>query len=354
MRILHTADLHLANYGDERWETLEKLVELGKKEKVEIFVISGDLFNKGVNAEELRTKLREIFSRIPFQVLIIPGNHDMDSYSPGMFFGQNVNILQNLDQPFVYKDILIWGMPFASIEGEEVLSNLRSIKKCIPSEKRNILLYHGELLDAFFSPRDFGEEREKSYMPVKLSYFKDLPFDYVLAGHFHRNFDFWELEDGGFFVYPGSPVSITKREIGRRRVNIFEVGKAPEGYFLDTPYYEEVTVELDPFIHKNPLKLVEESIERVPSSAKLILTIKGYMNSEKTGMNEEEFAKRIERIIENKNVEEYHPEFKDINLILTDELFKRFMEKLEETGYGEEKKKRLRHIAISAMIKADI
>lgn len=54
MKILQTADIHLGKYGDDRWKTLQKLIEIGKKEKVEIFVISGDLFDKNVDAENLR------------------------------------------------------------------------------------------------------------------------------------------------------------------------------------------------------------------------------------------------------------------------------------------------------------
>jgi len=44
MKILHTADLHLKEYGDERWETLQKLIDIAKKEKIDLFVICGDLF----------------------------------------------------------------------------------------------------------------------------------------------------------------------------------------------------------------------------------------------------------------------------------------------------------------------
>ena len=31
MKILHTADIHLKKYKDERWQTLEKLIESGKE-----------------------------------------------------------------------------------------------------------------------------------------------------------------------------------------------------------------------------------------------------------------------------------------------------------------------------------
>jgi exonuclease SbcD len=76
----------------------------------------------------------------------------------------------------------------------------------LTADKKNILLCHGELLDAFFSRTCFGAEGEGRYMPFKLSYFDDLNIDYVLAGHFHSRFDVWQLKNGGYFVYPGSPI----------------------------------------------------------------------------------------------------------------------------------------------------
>jgi len=48
MKILHTADVHLREVGDKRWEALQKLIEAAKKEGAEILAISGDLFDKGI------------------------------------------------------------------------------------------------------------------------------------------------------------------------------------------------------------------------------------------------------------------------------------------------------------------
>ena len=350
MKILHTADIHLREYGDERWKTLQQLIEIGKKEKVELFVISGDLFDKGINAEILKPKIREIFSNNGFKIILIPGNHDSEAYKSGMYFGEDTIILTDLNEPFEYKDLIIWGLPFEDIEGEKILTKLHSLKNNMATNKRNIILYHGELLDAFFSRKDFGEEGEGRYMPVKLSYFKDLNVDYVLAGHLHSKFDIWPLEDGGYFVYPGSPVSITKREVGQRKVNIFEVGKPPKEYPLDTFHFEEVVIELDPFIEKHPVEIIEEHLEGVHSEASIILAIKGYINSEKIKISESELVKQIKEIIRGKSVAEERFEFKDIRAILEDDLFKSFIKKLEQTDYDEEKKKRLRELVIKAMM----
>ena len=350
MKILHTADIHLREYGGDRWKTLEELIEIGKKEKIEIFAISGDLFDKGIDAENLRHKIRGIFSDNDFKIVLIPGNHDSDSYKD-MYFGEDATVLTDLDKPFKYGDVRIWGIPFEPMGGKEILNKLYSLSDKLTADNKNIVLYHGELVDAFFSRKDFGDEGEERYMPVKLSYFKDLDIDYVLAGHFHSRFDVRKLEGGGYFVYPGSPISITKRETGQRKVNIFEVGNPPREYTLDTTHFEDVIVELDPFKDENPVDVVRKNVERVHPEAYIILTVMGYINSEESGISEPELAKQIKEITKERCVEE-HIEFRDIHTILEDDLFKSFKDKLESTGYEEEKKKQMYNIAIKAMREA--
>ncbi len=355
MKILHTADIHLREYEDNRWKALQKLIEIGKKKKIEIFIVSGDLFDKDVNAEALRPKIREVFSNNGFKIMLIPGNHDSDSYTSGKYFGGDVVVLTDLNKPFEYKDVVIWGLPFEPIEGEKILDKLRSLSNNLSRNKKNILLYHGELLDAFFSRKDFGDEGEERYMPVKLSYFKDLDLDYVLAGHFHSKFEVWNLKNGGYFVYPGSPISITKRETGQRKVNIFEVGEPPGEYSLDTPYFEEVVVEFNPFSSKNPIEVIKEELKRVPPEANIILTIKGYINCEEIKVSETKVIKQIEEIIKDRcNKEDFKPEFKDIHTILEDDLFKIFVKKLEKKGYDKARKKQLLDVAIKAMMEAGL
>ena len=354
MKILHTADIHLRKYKDERWETLRRLIKIGKKEKVEIFVISGDLFDKDINAEHLRGKIRETFSNNDFKIVLIPGNHDSDSYKSGMYFGEDTIILTDLKDCFEYKDVRICGLPFEPIKGEEILNRLHFLASKFTFDKRNILLYHGELLDAFFSRKDFGEEGEERYMPVKLSYFKDLNIDYILGGHFHSKFDARRLENGGYFVYPGSPISITKRETGQRKVNIFEVGSPPEEYLLDTPYFEEVNLKFDPFKDKNPLKTVEKYFENFKPQARIILAIKGYINGKEIKMSESKLVNRIKKITLNRCFEPPKFEFKDIQTILEDDLFRKFLNKLKQADYNEEKKRQICDVAVKAMIEAKL
>jgi len=350
MKVLHTADLHLKGYEDERWRTLRKLIQIGDEEGIDLFAISGDLFDGGVDAQDLRPHIREVFSGNRFKIVLIPGNHDGDSFQDA-YFGEDVIVLTDLRQCFEYGDVRIWGMPFERIGGPDILDKLRSLAERLSAGKSNVILYHGELLDAFFSRRDFGDEGDARYMPMRLSYFKDLNVDYVLAGHFHSRFDVRRLEGGGYFIYPGSPISITRTETGQRRINLFEIGRPPTEYPLDTPHFEEVLVELDPLRDKDPTEVVRKGLRSVHPQARIILRVTGYINSEEADISEIQLAKTLREITGGRAVEE-HLEFRDVRTILEDELFKSFVDKLESTDYEEERRRHMRNIAMRAMARA--
>lgn len=351
MKVLHTADIHLREYQDERWGALQELIKVGKNNNVDIFAISGDLFDKGVDAENLRPQIREVFSNTGFRVLIIPGNHDSESYKSGMYFGEDVLILDG--SPVEYGDVCIVGIPFETIYGEELIRKIKNVTEVFGLNAKNILLCHGELLDAYFSRSDFGAEGKERYMPFKLSYFDEVNVNYVLAGHFHSKFEVWQLKNGGYFIYPGSPISITKRELGQRKVNIFEIGKPPSGLALDTPHYEQVIIELDPFSNDDPVEIVKQNLKALHPKAIATLTVKGYINSEIIQISEADIIAHIKEIASDKCEDECY-EFKDISRILENDLFKSYSEKIRDAGYEEEKIKQLYDIAIRAMIRAEL
>lgn len=351
MKILHTADLHLRQYGDERWRALGELLEIGRKEKIEALAISGDLFDKDVNAESLRTQIRELFSNNGFKILIIPGNHDSASFGQDLYFGEDALVLG--EKPFELRNVRFVGLPFEPIEGERLVSAIRSLKEDLEGDKTNILLYHGELLDAFFSRADFGDEGEARYMPARLSYFKDLGLDYVLAGHFHSRFDVRNIDSASYFVYPGSPISITKREIGQRQANLFEVGKNPKPYRLDTPHFEQREIILDPLSIEKPLDKIKEEIEKAHPKASLMLRIGGCFDGSKLGLTETALKSAISELVRGKQIET-SDEFRDVQRIVEDDLFKSFMRKLEQSGCPTGQIKELRDITIRAFMEAGI
>jgi len=353
MKVLHTSDIHLKEYNDDRWNALTSLLETAKKESIDLFVISGDLFDKNVNAEFLRQHLRNHFSDNNFDIIIIPGNHDSNSFGnsdSGLYFGSDVSIIYDLSNPIEYNNVRVWGFPFEVMSKEEILSRLDKIKEDITSDKINLLLYHGELTDAFFSKSEFGDEGEERYMPCKLSYFKDLNFNYILAGHFHTRFDIRKPNESSYFIYPGSPIFLTRREQGLRKVNIFVTGEAPKEFVLGTPHYEEIIIEFDPFSEEDYLETLRGRLNEIHLNARVHLTVKGYIDSKSLGMNETTLMKEVNEIVGNRNVKRLFL-LEDIEEIFEDELFLKFTRMLIENGYNEEKKEQLRNLVIAAMRK---
>lgn len=351
MRIIHTADLHLKEENDERWEALLILLEEAKKREADILVIAGDLFDQKADAERLRPKIRNLFLDKKFKTFILPGNHDRDSYPDGFDFG--CEIFRKDFQSFKINDVVITGLIFQDKEREYTLSRLSQLKNELSSDKFNILVYHGELLDAFFSRNDFGEEGDKRYMPVKLSDFQDLPVNCILAGHFHSRYDVFHLNNGGYFVYPGSPVSVTRKEKGIRKVNWLVPGNPPEEISLQTSHYQEITVTLDPFVDKNPLAGIRDSLSGINPRAKVIFIVNGYIDSEKAGLTEKELTKAVGELLGELELAESSFEFRDISFILENDLFREFDKRLSFMEYSHEKKKLMRELTIKAMMELD-
>ena len=93
MRILHTADLHLRAAGDERWQALAAVLDRAESLDVNLVVISGDMFDKSVEAQRLKPALREVFAGRPIPVVILPGNHDEKGLRAGDFFHERAQFL---------------------------------------------------------------------------------------------------------------------------------------------------------------------------------------------------------------------------------------------------------------------
>ncbi|MDX1608374.1 MAG: DNA repair exonuclease, partial [Candidatus Spechtbacterales bacterium] len=90
MKFLHTSDIHLGakfeNLGeaarDQREQlrkTFSKVVDLAIEEKVDLFLIAGDLFDSNHPAQKSIDFVKDEFTRLTkenIRVCLIPGNHD--------------------------------------------------------------------------------------------------------------------------------------------------------------------------------------------------------------------------------------------------------------------------------------
>lgn len=348
MKIVHTADVHLRERGDERWQALEQVLTLCRSEGADLLTVGGDLFDQHTEAERLRPALRHLFSDIPFQVLLLPGNHDFAAYRGGRYFGSNTAVLEDAEKPFRLGGQCFWGFPSERGSTTEVLRRLRRLRDLCSPDERNILLFHGELLDAFHSPREYGREGTHRYMPVRLSFFSGIGLEYVLAGHFHSRFDVRTLPGEGYFVYPGSPCPHSRKEIGKRKVCLVETGEPPLERELHLPFFEERTVALDPVDQDPPEEAVRRALQNRDPLARILLTVEGFFDGERHHISEQDLAASLKELGEDIGAE-VNCAFRDVGLILQDELFQAFSGKLEKRRYPTETTQALYRTALSVM-----
>lgn len=352
MKILHTADIHLRTIGDSRWQALEYLVRLANDRSVSLFVISGDLFDRQVDVPQLKGPLREVFQRCGARIVVLPGNHDLGAIAAGDYYGEDVTIFSRSDRFLDIGDVRLFGLPFENIEGEKILEKLFWIRGQTRSDATNILLYHGELLEMVYSRDGFGEEDAAGYMPVRLSYFDGLGIDYVLAGHFHTKFEVRQYKHG-YFVYPGSPVSTTRKEAGVRKVNLFDTGGQPMPVALDTPHFEDVVVDLDPMSDEHPIETIRKRLRQLDQNARVLLTVSGFVDLVKLGKTEKEFGKDIGALM-TPQIEKIDQPWKDVGVVLQSDLFERCEAKLAARDFSEGRKNRVRRMIIEAMMKSHV
>ncbi|SHN62140.1 metallophosphoesterase family protein [Fervidobacterium gondwanense] len=342
MKIVHTSDLHLTD--DEkyqhRWDALKEIVEVFKKEQADILVIAGDLFDSVTDANKTYEKLRKILDEI--QVIILPGNHDNEFYNiEGKHLGSNVTVITSIDAYLDFDNVRVLGLPYE--EGlnttEKVYEKLRYASSLKKTDKLNILLFHGELLSTSYTTADDFYEKGR-YMPVELETLNSLGFSYILAGHFHTRYDVRNMENG-YFIYPGSPVSISQKEKGKRKINIVKLGETPKPVELNSFHYIEKEVRLS--IDDDPIERIDTTVQQTFQESQnskflLLLKVTGYFNGAKFSITEQMVNMHLNSLKRDYNIE-CQFDAKDIgNIIANDKLMRKIIEKINSKGLDEEKR----------------
>ena len=201
MKFIHTADIHLGAAFLEKnqlFESFERIIEDAKNEKVDVLMISGDLFNKQPLLKELR-EINALFSRIGnTKVFIIAGNHDFikkDSYYNSFNWNENVIFIKGNKISRIDVDKLnlsIYGMSYHNREiRENIYDNLTPDNE----ERINILMAHG------------GDE---THGPINFQSLNDSGFDYIALGHIHK----YSEPINNYAIYPGSIEPLDINETG--------------------------------------------------------------------------------------------------------------------------------------------
>jgi exonuclease SbcD len=342
IRLLHTSDLHLSRKNERTIEALQEVLNVAAQNKVDILTISGDLFDSEEDAEALRPVLRsKMFSGNDFEIIVIPGNHDVDAYRKNLDFGSNFRVLTKA--PFdVIKDkgVAIFGVPFVDKLPEDLPAQLSEAKD---TELANILLLHCTL-DISYGSADFGEEARKEYFPIDSCTLSGLGFDYILAGHFHADFIKKDLGGGHLFVYPGSPISLNWKHTGKRRVALLDTEK---GDIKDVPlnsfYYDTLEVQIKPGFETKKLDEIRKWAEAHSGDiCKLKVIVSGYGE-----MSESEFGSLLNENVGPAEIEDNR--YGNVEEILEHSIYKDFKHLLSSSDFSSEKKENIDYRVIEVL-----
>jgi DNA repair exonuclease SbcCD nuclease subunit len=340
MRILHTSDIHLAEHKPETIATLNEILKVATENSVDVLTISGDIFDSHEDAEALRPLLRKKFSSNTFEIIAIPGNHDVEAYSGNLDFGSNLKVaVKEPYEVFRRNNTTIIALPFTATLNEKILSQLQ---KEIEKDETTVLLIHCTL-DIGFSTGDFGEEEIYRYCPVSKTTLSRLGFDYVLAGHFHRSTTILQLEEKGRFVYPGSPVSHSMKEIGKRQAVLVDTKENEcKAIPLRSFYYDIYHITATPGMEEHVVRSVKEWVsERHNDGCSPKVIVDGFIEKDELS-----FRNAIEEAAKGADIDHL---YRNVKEVLEHLLFVRFKKKLVERNI--EQKKEIEDIVIDAMVR---
>lgn len=222
MKILHTSDLHIGKYigtydlKEDTEYVLNQVVDTAIRERVEVVLISGDVFDRPNPSEEAIKMyvsfLKELLDK-NIKVIAISGNHDSgirlsaykDILGKGYFVeGEFNSPMRKVSLNDEYGPVNFYMLPFftpfivkSNLKLEKRLENYdlamdEIIKReNIDTSQRNIILAHQFVAGFKFggSEEDFsysnGDEKNVAGVGI-ISLDKFQNFDYVALGHIHK------------------------------------------------------------------------------------------------------------------------------------------------------------------------
>lgn len=216
MKILHLSDLHIGKtileqsiIQDQEY-MLNQIVQIIKKEKIEVVLIAGDIYDRSIPSSEavnlLDNFLITLIKQLKLKVFIISGNHDSKerlNFGSKIFENDGLYIQTNYEGEIrkvkledKFGKLNIYMMPFIKpadikqyfeeeIDGYDDAFRKIMAKENINQEERNIIIAHQFVTSGNSEPEKCESEALilGGSENVDISNFDK--FDYVALGHIH-------------------------------------------------------------------------------------------------------------------------------------------------------------------------
>lgn len=217
MKIAHLADLHLGktlshlSFIDEQISILNKIVHILEKEKIDVLLIAGDIYDRPIPSAEATKLLSTFLGKLHkknIKVIMIAGNHDSADrleYASNLLNEMDLYIRGNYEgkiEPIIFEDeygsVNFFPIPYIRpsminryIEQEEEKVHsydeaftylMKQLK--INKKERNIVLSHQFVTGAQIDPNSSEELIVGGLDEISAKHFEI--FDYTALGHIHR------------------------------------------------------------------------------------------------------------------------------------------------------------------------
>ncbi|WP_339196119.1 exonuclease SbcCD subunit D [Solibacillus sp. FSL R5-0449] len=245
MKIFHTADWHLGkivqgvSMTKDQQFVLEQFIEEIRKEKPDVIIIAGDLYDRSVpptDAIQLLNKtLKEILVDEKTPILAIAGNHDSATrlnFGSEFMKASGLHIVGHLEQnidPVImhdeYGEVHFYLVPFsepsivrALFDDQSITSHeaamakiIEQIQQSMDDTKRNIIIGHAFITkDGTPEPNTSDSERKLTIGGTEcISSALFEPFCYTALGHLHQA----HFVANEKIQYSGSPLKYSESEV---------------------------------------------------------------------------------------------------------------------------------------------
>ncbi len=289
VKFLHTADWHLgikyAQLGSNaekareiRIETVKKLMDSAKENKVDFIIVAGDLFDNNDVDRGLIDIVTNIIKRVePIYVYILPGNHDpltkdslyLDSSWDSI---DNAVILKNKEAIEISElNVTLYPCPATQKQTREDLTEwIRATNESI-----SIGIAHGNLQIGFVEDPNF---------PIDPKRVEKSGLDYLALGEWHSLFIYQGKDKVVRTAYPSTPETTKFGETDSGKAVIVEIenhGSKPIIQKIDvgTIKWEEWKREISTV---NDIKHVETELTKIKEPEYIVINFyfKGVIDQE--------------------------------------------------------------------------
>ncbi|MBY0755899.1 exonuclease SbcCD subunit D [Clostridium sardiniense] len=270
MKIIHTSDWHIGKIVNEfsiledQKYILDELIKLVDKERPDVLIIAGDMYDRSIPPVDGVELLNNILSKLVMEkgikVLAISGNHDSGERvcfasnileKQGLYIvGRDEELYRKIEIDDEYGKVNFYLIPYKDpsvikklLDNSEIRNHndamkavVENINKNIDKSDRNILVAHGYVTMYREEAKESSEDKyeaanlevSESERPLSIggtdlidcNIFND--FDYVALGHLHGRQKIGREE----VRYSGSLLKYSFSEVNQKKgVTIFDIDK---------------------------------------------------------------------------------------------------------------------------------